>query len=82
MNPVLSIIIISYNTSKITIDCLKSILKDKGLEFDLRNPKDDHKIPTEIIVIDNASTDNSPSIVGATLAVARYKGGHNELYIL
>ncbi|MBU1129934.1 glycosyltransferase family 2 protein [Patescibacteria group bacterium] len=59
MNPVLSIIIVSYNTGKITIDCLKSIFKDKGLEFDLSHPKDDHKIPTEIIVIDNASSDNS-----------------------
>jgi len=45
----LSIIIISYNTEKITIDCLKSIiesLKNSSLKY-------------EIVVIDNASKDNS-----------------------
>jgi len=49
INPVLSIIIISYNTSKITIDCLKSIFQDKGLK----------EIPFEIIVVDNDSKDDS-----------------------
>ena len=47
----LSIIIISYNTEKITINCLKSIiesLKNSSLKY-------------EIIVIDNASKDNSVS---------------------
>lgn len=48
-NPLLSIIIISYNTANITLDCLKSIVLDKGLK----------DIPHEIIVIDNASTDGS-----------------------
>lgn len=45
----LSIIIISYNTEKITIDCLKSIiesLKNSSLKY-------------EIVVIDNGSKDNS-----------------------
>jgi len=45
----LSIIIISYNTEKITIDCFKSIiesLKNSSLKY-------------EIIVVDNASKDNS-----------------------
>jgi GT2 family glycosyltransferase len=49
----LSIIIISYNTEKITIDCLKSIiesLKNSSLKY-------------EIIVVDNASKDNSVSLV-------------------
>lgn len=49
MKPVLSIIIISYNTDKIVTDCLKSIWQDKGLK----------KIPFEIIVIDNKSSDDS-----------------------
>lgn len=48
-NPTLSIIILSYNTADITVNCLKSILQDKGLK----------NIPHEIIVIDNASADNS-----------------------
>ncbi|MDD2224954.1 MAG: glycosyltransferase family 2 protein [Candidatus Shapirobacteria bacterium] len=49
VNPVISIIIISYNTSEITINCLKSIFKDKGLK----------EIPFEIIVVDNNSKDDS-----------------------
>lgn len=49
MKPLLSIIIISYNTADITIDCLNSIIKDKGL----------HEIPFEIIIIDNNSHDDS-----------------------
>ncbi len=47
--PLLSIIIVSYNTADITIDCLKSIIKDKGLK----------EIPYEIIIIDNNSKDDS-----------------------
>jgi len=44
----LSIIIVSYNTAKITKNCIESILK---------SVKD--QINYEIIVVDNASTDNS-----------------------
>lgn len=57
--PLLSIIIVSFNTCKITLDCLKSVFSDKGLEFDLNNKNFDEKIPTEIIVVDNDSKDNS-----------------------
>jgi len=49
----LSIIIISYNTEKITINCLKSIiesLKNSSLKY-------------EIIVVDNASKDSSVSSI-------------------
>jgi len=49
----LSIIIISYNTEKITIDCLKSIIKS------LKNSS----LKYEIIVVDNASKDNSVSSI-------------------
>lgn len=49
MTPILSIIIVSYNTADITIDCLKSILLDKGLK----------NIAYEIIIIDNDSKDDS-----------------------
>lgn len=48
--PILSIIIVSYNTAKITIDCLKSIHLDVKLFS---------QIPTEIIVVDNNSTDDT-----------------------
>lgn len=61
INPVLSIIILSYNTNKITIDCLKSIFQDKGLTFDLNKINDKNLVPTEIIIIDNNSKDNSVS---------------------
>jgi GT2 family glycosyltransferase len=46
--PELSIIIISYNTAKITIDGIKSIIRS------IKN-----RLPYEIIVVDNASTDDS-----------------------
>lgn len=49
----LSIIILSYNTAKVTKDCIESIfnsLKDKDLQY-------------EIIVLDNASTDNSVQLL-------------------
>lgn len=49
MNPILSIIIVSYNTSDITLNCLNSILKDKGLL----------QTSFEIIIIDNNSHDDS-----------------------
>lgn len=59
INPTLSIIIVSYNTCTITLDCLKSIQKDKNLTFNLNKIDNSEKIPTEIIVIDNNSSDNS-----------------------
>jgi len=59
MRPNLSIIILSYNTRKITLDCLRSVFKDKGLEFNSKKPSLTEKIPTEIILIDNKSEDDS-----------------------
>jgi len=49
VKPILSIIIPSYNTADITVNCLKSIYTDKGLK----------DIPFEVIVVDNVSTDDS-----------------------
>lgn len=49
MKPILSIIIISYNTADLTLNCIKSIFLDKGLK----------EIPFEIIVVDNNSHDDS-----------------------
>lgn len=54
-NPLLSIIVVSFNTADITVNCLKSIYQDKGLK----------DIPFEIIIIDNNSTDNSISKIQA-----------------
>lgn len=49
IKPILSIIIVSFNTADITINCIKSIYQDKGLK----------EIPFEIIVVDNDSKDDS-----------------------
>ncbi len=58
--PLISIIVVSYNTQKITINCLESIIKDKGLDFTkTKNSKTEIKIPAELIVVDNNSPDNS-----------------------
>ncbi len=57
ISPLLSIIIISYNTQDITLNCLNSILKDKGLDF---SHQKNSLTPAEIIIIDNNSTDDSP----------------------
>jgi GT2 family glycosyltransferase len=59
IKPLLSIIIVSYNTCDITLNCLKSVFADKNLQFDLTKNDASLKIPTEIIVIDNNSPDNS-----------------------
>jgi len=61
IDPLLSIIIVSYNTSQITIDCLKSIFSDKGLTFNLDKIDNVQLTPTEIIIIDNNSHDDSVS---------------------
>lgn len=64
-SPLLSIIIVSYNTSALTLQCLRSILADKGLTLDHKispkktDPKSSIKTPTEIIIIDNNSKDSS-----------------------
>ncbi len=50
----LSVIIISYNTERLTLDCLKS------LNYALSR---DQKLKSEIIVVDNASVDTSTSSI-------------------
>jgi GT2 family glycosyltransferase len=57
IKPILSIIIVSYNVAKFIDDCLTSIIADKNLDFN--NSQKNFKIPTELIIIDNASTDDS-----------------------
>ena len=48
-NPILSIIIVNWNTANLTVDCIKSIFTDKGLK----------QLAYEIILVDNASSDDS-----------------------
>jgi GT2 family glycosyltransferase len=59
LNPVLSIIILSYNTQDLTLNCLRSVFADKGLELDLTRSDSSLKTPTEIILVDNHSTDST-----------------------
>lgn len=58
IEPLISIIIVSYNTKKLLESCLKSVLADKGLFFDLATPQPS-KNPAEIIVVDNNSQDDT-----------------------
>jgi len=48
-NPIVSILIVNWNTADMTVECIKSIFTDKGLK----------EIPYEIILVDNASSDDS-----------------------
>lgn len=66
IQPLLSIIIINYNTADITLNCLKSITADVGLTLDLSTTPPNRLIPTEIIVVDNNSTDNSVNLIKKT----------------
>lgn len=50
--PDLSIVILNYNVSKLLVNCLESIYKNKGKED-----------KWQIIVVDNASSDNSVAVV-------------------
>jgi len=66
INPVLSIIIVSYNTKELLRQCLESIFKnDKRLDFSGNwiDPSEEEKIPAEIIIVDNNSTDGSVEYV-------------------
>ena len=54
-----SIIIVNYNTKQLTLDCLKSIY-DHTTEIDF-----------EIIVVDNASSDNSVEAIKATYPLVK-----------
>ncbi|HSI32434.1 MAG TPA: glycosyltransferase family 2 protein [Tepidisphaeraceae bacterium] len=51
--PVVSVVIVSYNTRQMTLDCLRALRADLG------------DLPAEVFVVDNASTDDSPAAVAA-----------------
>jgi GT2 family glycosyltransferase len=52
-SPVLSVIIVSYNTRRMTLDCLRTLYADLG------------DLSAEVFVVDNASTDDSVEAVRA-----------------
>ena len=50
-SPVLSVIIVSYNTRQMTLACLRSVYRGLGA------------LPADVWVVDNASTDGTPAAV-------------------
>ena len=56
--PVLSILVVSYNTREMTLDCLRSVVAET-------------RTPYELIVLDNASADGSAEAVAAEFPAAR-----------
>jgi GT2 family glycosyltransferase len=52
-NPILSVIIVSFNTRQITLDCLKALYADLGA------------LRAEVLVVDNASADGSADAIRA-----------------
>ncbi len=66
IRPVLSIIIVNYNTKELLRQCLESIFKnDKRLDFSGQwiDPTEEERIPAEIIIVDNNSTDGSVEFI-------------------
>lgn len=61
--PILSIIIVSFNTAALTKKCLESIAADVSHSVRLRNR-------VEVLVIDNKSSDDSTAVIQQTLASA------------
>jgi len=65
--PELSIVIISYNTKQMTLDCIASVYTET-------------KVPFELIIVDNASSDGSSEAIAeqfpqATLIAEKYNHG-------
>lgn len=56
--PVVTIIVVSFNTRDMTLECLRSVL-------------DETSVPFELIVVDNASTDGSAEAVAAEFPEVR-----------
>ncbi len=65
----LSIVILNYNTKELLQDCLSSIADSKLKD-------------TEVIVIDNASTDDSARAVEKLFSSSKYKTQNTKYYIL
>lgn len=56
--PIVSIIVVSYNTKAMTHDCLQTVVKET-------------RVPYELIVIDNASTDGSAEAIAVAFPAIR-----------
>jgi len=66
MKPTLSIIIVNWNTQDLIKQCLETInSKDKRLDLSTKiiDPANSESIPTEIIIVDNGSTDGSVEFI-------------------
>ncbi|MBU0979054.1 MAG: glycosyltransferase family 2 protein [Patescibacteria group bacterium] len=66
----LSVVIVSYNTATLTKQCLLSVIKEVTNSHLLK-----HK--TEIIVVDNASTDDSVIAIGSLISHPQTRVTHN-----
>ncbi|MGF1649781.1 MAG: glycosyltransferase family 2 protein [Hyphomicrobiaceae bacterium] len=53
MSPVVSVLIVSYNTKELTLDCLRSVVRET------------QRLSYEVIVVDNASSDGSADAIAA-----------------
>jgi len=76
IKPVISIIIINYNTKELLWQCINSILQnDKRLTFspNISNFKNEAYIPAEIIIIDNGSTDGSVKMINHQLSTITHR---------
>ena len=62
--PQLSLIIVSYNTANLSIACVNSIIKTRILKHSRR---DDQNLSLELIIVDNASSDDSVQLVRSLL---------------
>ena len=65
-DPVVSILVISYNTREMTLACLASVVAETG-------------VPYELIVLDNASTDGSAEAIAAAFPQARLIASRDNL---
>src|ERR1041385_8820419 len=52
IKPTISVVIVSYNTRQMTLDCLRCLYADLG------------DLPAEVFVVDNASSDGSADAIG------------------
>ncbi|MEL6103970.1 MAG: glycosyltransferase family 2 protein, partial [Pseudomonadota bacterium] len=48
--PTVSVVVVSYNTKEMTLECLRSVCRETS-------------VPYQLIVVDNASTDGSPDAI-------------------